>query len=225
MHNLAKKLDTTEATQLGGYVVRVGEGHGPVRDLVVRVGDGNAASEYTARRATSCLLDPALGDHVLVAVFGDGRAFVLAVLERTEEGPATASLDRDLTLRVPNGSLQLAAKDGVGVVSAGDVSIVGASLDVKAGEGRVSIEKIAVLGRQLLAEVASVKVVAGAVDSVMDRWVQKVKRAYRTVEELDQLRSKRVDYSAEKSMHLHAENTLVTATELVKFDGEHIHLG
>ena len=225
MHNLAKKLDTTEATQLGGYVVHIGEGDGPTREIVVRAGDGNAASEYTARRATSCLLDPVLGDHVLLAVFGDGRAFVLAVLERTEEGPATASLDRDLTLRVPNGSLQLAAKDGVSVVSAGGVSIVGASLDVKAGEGRVSLEKIAVLGRQLLAEVASVKVVAGAVDSVMDRWVQKVKRAYRTVEELDQLRSKRVDYSAEKSMHLHAENTLVTATELVKFDGEHIHLG
>jgi hypothetical protein len=225
MHNLAKKLDTTEATQLGGYVVHIGEGSASSREITVRAGEGSSAIEYTARRATSCLLDPMLGDHVLVAVFGDGRAFVLAVLERTEEGPATASLDRDLTLRVPNGSLHLVAKDGVGMVTTGDVSIVGATLDVKAGEGRVSLEKLAVLGRQLLAEVASVKVVAGAVDTVMDRWVQKVKRAYRTVEELDQLRSKRVDYSAEKSMHLSAENTLVTATELVKLDGEHIHLG
>lgn len=220
MQNLAKKLDTTEATQLGGYVVRIAGA-----TFVVRVGDGNAATEYEARRATSCLLDPVLGDRVLLVLFGDGSAFVLAVLERTEEGPATASMDRDLTLRVPGGSLNLVAKDGVGIVSTGDVSIVGASLDVKAGEGRVSLERLTVLGRQLLAEVTSVKLVAGAVDTVLDRWVQKVKRAYRTVEELDQVRAKRIDYSAEKTMHLDAENTLVTASELVKLDGEHIHLG
>jgi hypothetical protein len=219
MHNLAKKLDTTEASQLGGYVVKTGA------TLLVRVGDSGAATDYEARRATSCLLDPVLGDHVLLAVFGDGRAFVLAVLERTEEGPATASLDRDLTLRVPNGRLDLVAKEGVRIVSTGDVSITSAGIDMKAAEATLSIDRIAVLGRQLLAEVASVKFVAGAVDSVLDRWVQKVKRAYRTVEELDQLRARRVDYTAEKSMHLHAENALVTAGELVKLDGEHIHLG
>ena len=106
MQNLAKKLDTTEATQLGGYVVKAGP------RLVVRVGHSTSATDYEAKRATSCLLDPVLGDHVLLAVFGDGRAFVLAVLERTEEGPATASLDRDLTLRVPNGQINLVAKEG-----------------------------------------------------------------------------------------------------------------
>lgn len=220
MANPAKKLDTTEATQLGGYVVGASG-----KRLLVRVGEGPSRAEYEAKRAVSCLLDPVLGDHVLLAVFGDGSAFVLAVLERTEDGPATASLDRDLTLRVPNGQINLVAKDGVGIVSTGDVSIVGAAVDVKAAEGRLSIDRVAVLGRQLLAEVATVKLVAGAVDSVLDRWVQKVKRAYRTVEELDQVRAKRVDYTAEKSMHLHAENALVTAGELVKLDGEHIHLG
>lgn len=217
MQNLAKKLDTKEASQLAGYVVRAS---GPA--LTVRVDDG---VEYEAKRATSCLLDPVLGDHVLMAVLGDGRAFVLAVLERTEEGPATASFDRDLTLRVPNGQVNLVAKEGVGIISTGDVSIVGAAIDMKAVEGRISVERLAVLGKQLLAEAGSVKLVAGALDSVLDRWVQKVKRAYRTVEELDQLRAKRVDIAAEKSMHLHAENALVTAAELVKLDGEHIHLG
>jgi hypothetical protein len=42
---------------------------------------------------------------------------------------------------------------------------------------------------------------------------------------MDQLRAKRVDYTAEKSMHLHGENTLMTADSLVKLDGEHIHMG
>jgi hypothetical protein len=220
MQNLAKKLDTAHATQLAGYVVRASG-----KQLVVRVGERGATTEYEARRAVSCLLDPVLGDHVLLALLGDGSAFVLAVLERTEEGPATASLDRDLTLRVPGGALNLVAKDGIGIVSTGDVSITSAGVAVTAAEGTFSIDRLAVLGRQLLAEVANAKVVAGAVDTVLDRWVQKVKRAYRHVEEIDQVRAGRVDYAADKSMHLHAENALVTAEELVKFDGEHIHLG
>jgi hypothetical protein len=77
MQNLAKKLDTTEALQLGGHVVRAG---GPA--LLVRVGDGNSSIEYEAKRATSCLLDPVLGDHVLLAVFGDGRAFASSAPRR-----------------------------------------------------------------------------------------------------------------------------------------------
>jgi hypothetical protein len=79
--------------------------------------------------------------------------------------------------------------------------------------------------RHLLGEIAAVKLVAGAVDSVLDRVTQRVKRAYRIVEEMDQLRAKRVDYSAEKSLHVHAENAMVSATGVVKLDGEHIHLG
>ncbi len=217
MQNLAKKLEAArEATQLSGYVVRV---EGPT--CVVRRDDG----EYRARRATSCLLDPMLGDRVLFAIVEDGSAFVLSVLEREEESEATVSLDRDLTFRLPQGRFDVVTKEGIGLITTSETSVVSASVEVKAAEGRFSLDRLTMLGRHLLAEVASAKVVAGTIDSVVDRVSQRVKRAYRAVEEMDQLRAARVDYSAEKTMHLHAENALVSATELVKFDGEHIHLG
>lgn len=217
MQNLAKKLSpTAEAAQLSGYVVRV-EG----KTCVVRHDGG----EHHARRAVSCLVDPALGDRVLLAVLEDGDAFVLAVLEREEEGAATLSLDRDLSLRLPNGRFDVVARDGVGVVSTGDVSVVSGGVEVRAAEGRVGLDRVTMTARHLLGEIATVKLVAGAVDSVLDRMTQRVKRAYRFVEEMDQLRAKRVDYGAEKSLHVHAENTMVSATGVVKLDGEHIHLG
>lgn len=216
MQNLAKKLEPAEATQLSGYVVRV-EGGG----VVVRADRG----ELRARRAMSCLLDPALGDRVLVAVVEDGSAFVLAVLERQDDGAAAVTMDRDLAFRLPSGRFDVVAKDGVGLVSTGEVSVVAGGVEVKAVDGRLSIDRITALGRHLLAEVANVKVVAGAIDSVLDRFTQRVKRSHRIVEEMDQVRAERIDYSAEKSMHLYAENALVTAEELVKLDGENVHLG
>lgn len=217
MQSVAKKLEpAAEAAQLTGYVVRV-EG----KSCVIRREDG----EHRARRAVSCLLDPQLGDRVLFAVIEDGSAFVLAVLEREEEGAATISLDRDLALRLPGGRFDVVTREGVGLTSTGDVSVVSAGVEVRAAEGRVGVENLTVLAKTLLAEVASAKVVAGAIDSVLDRVTQKVKRVYRTVEELDQLRAKRVDYRAEKAMHLSAEDALVTAKGVVKLDGEHIHLG
>lgn len=216
MQNLAKKLDTAETTQLSGYVVRV-EGRG----VVIRYEGG----ERRAAQAVSCMIDPVLGDRVLFVALADGSAFVLAVLEREEEGAATVSMDRDLTFRVPNGRFDVVTKEGVGLVSTGSVSIITPELDVKAVDGRFSIERLTTLSRHVLAEVVNAKIVAGAIDSVVDRVSARIKRAYRTVEELDQLRAGRIDHSAEKSMHLSAEDALVTATELVKFDGEHIHLG
>src|SRR4051812_2990278 len=108
MQNLAKKLDTAETTQLSGYVVRV-EG----RAFAIRYEGG----ECRAAQAVSCLIDPVLGDRVLFVALADGSAFVLAVLEREEEGAATVSMDRDLTFRVPNGRFDVVTKEGVGLVS------------------------------------------------------------------------------------------------------------
>ena len=52
-----------------------------------------------------------------------------------------------------------------------------------------------------------------------------VGRVRRTVEELDHVRAEQIDYAAKKTMSLHGDNAIVTANELVKVDGEQIHVG
>ena len=217
MRNLATKQRPSDlATELAGEVLRV-EG------AVFSVRADGAVHE--ARRAASCLLEPVVGDRVLLAAIGDGSSYVLAVLERAEGQPATLSVEGDCALRLPNGRLSVTTAKGVGVVSAGDISMVAPAVDVKAAEGTFGLGRLTVVGKELLAEIASAKTTVGALDVVAERVMQQVKRAYRFVEEIDQLRAKRVDYTAEKSMRLHGENTLMTADGLVKLDGEHIHMG
>ncbi|MDI1446403.1 DUF3540 domain-containing protein [Polyangium sp. 6x1] len=217
MRNLATKQKPSDlATQLAGQVLRV---EGAV--LFVRA-DG---AVHEARRAASCLLEPVTGDRVLLATIADGSSYVLAVLERAEGTPATLSVEGDCAIRLPNGQLSVATAKGVEFVSAGDISMTSPAVEVKAVEGRFGLGRLTVVGKELFAEIATAKTTLGALDIVAERVMQKVQRAYRFVEEMDQLRAKRVDYTAEKSMHLHGENTLMTADSLVKFDGEHIHMG
>src|ERR1700678_3988910 len=123
MQNLAKKMDRDAAEQRAGYVVRA---EGPA--LLVRV-DGK---DRTAQRALSCLVDPVQGDRVLLALLGDGATFVLAVLERTEAAGVTASLPGDLSLRLSGGKLEVVSRDGVGVISPGEVSIASGSFELGA---------------------------------------------------------------------------------------------
>jgi hypothetical protein len=215
MDNLARNLHGGGAVQEVGSVLSGAEG-----ELSVRTDSG----DYRARRAHSCLVDPVAGDFVLVATLGDGRCFVLAVLEREAPG-VTLAIDGDLDVQLRSGSFKVAAQQGVSIASADDVSVVSGRIDVNAVEGSVVVQRATFLGRYFKSEIEKVKSFAGTVDAVMDRFSQKVKRSYRTVEEVEQLRAHRIDHRAETLMNLRGKNTLMTAENLVKVDGEQIHLG
>lgn len=215
--NLATKQRPSDlAVELAGYVLRAQDGFFFVE------AEGEV---HKARRAASCLLEPMPGDRVLIATIADGSAYLLAVLERAEGAPATLSVEGDCTLKVPTGKLSVTTAEGVGFVSAGEISMTSPSVAVTAAEGSFGLGRMTVVGKELFAEIAAAKTTFGALDVVAERVMQKVQRAYRFVEELDQLRAKRVDYTAEKSMRLHGENTVMTADGLCKVDGEHIHMG
>jgi hypothetical protein len=216
MNNLAKKIDPSRVFQEGGAVLRL---EGPC--VVVETTSG----KYRARRAVSCLVAPEPGDRVLVAALEDGTVYVLAILER-EEGQATAiSVDGDLTVQLPNGRFSVAAQEGVNLISGKDVAIVTGGLEVNAVRGSFAVEHLSFLGTFLQANIEKAKLVAGSLDSSLERLSQRVKRSYRFVEEIDQVRADQIDYAAKKSLSLHARNAMVTAEELVKLDGEQIHVG
>ncbi len=60
---------------------------------------------------------------------------------------------------------------------------------------------------------------------MIGHFTQTVRSAMRTVEDVDVVRAKRIDYRAEQTMSLHGEAAVVTAREVVKVDGSQIQLG
>lgn len=180
---------------------------------------------WRAVRALSCLVEPILGDLVLVALDDDGRGHVLAVLERTQGAPVELSLEGDVRLRSRAGRVQLTAAEGIDLVTGGAAQVVAARLDVTAGEGSFAVRAASFAGDLLVAKIDRIKTTARAIDQVVERFTQRAKTVYRTVEELERLRAKNVDQVASGTMKVHAREAVVTADGLVKMDGEQIHLG
>jgi hypothetical protein len=183
------------------------------------------AGVLAARRALSCLVEPEPGDSVLIAGDLGRQVFVLAVLERPEASPLRIAVDQDLAIGVRNGRFSIAAAEGVDMVSAKDMTVTASDLSVRAASARLFLDQLSYLGRSVLAQAEKIKLVGGLFDAVMDRISHKVKRCYRTVEEIDHLRGGQIDYRADNNMNLRGRNALVTADALVKIDGDQIHLG
>ena len=217
MNALIKKLETKdEVFQDVGTVDEI-EGD----TFVVR----NSAGQFRAKQAVSCLVEPEPNDEVLFAGRRSGGLYILGVLERPEGTVTRLCVPGDLTIQLREGKLVFAASEGVDIMTSKDISMTSTSFTLRALQGEVFFDRLAYLGKKAIAEVESVKTAVTYFDSVLERFTQRVKRSYRTVAEIDQVRSKQIDYSAKQNMRLRGKNALVNADALVKIDGEQIHLG
>ncbi len=196
---VAEKLNPDTAA-LGAGVVERCEGS----TAVVR----SQGRLHRALRAPSCILAPEPGDRVLVAHTGEGRAFVLAVLERDEDAPHRWTADGAVSIESPD-----------------QVSISSASVSVKSRFARLAIGAVHLVGKEVLAEVAKSKIVAQSIEQVANVVQQTASRLSRVVTEIEHVRAGTVDMAASKSLMIHAENAMVTAKALVKMDGEAVQLG
>ncbi|MFO0758395.1 MAG: DUF3540 domain-containing protein [Byssovorax sp.] len=216
----ARRIEPSAVYQETALVERVE--HGEQRCCVLRAG----SIEYRAARAVSCLVAPRPGDKVLAAVEENGAAFVLAVLERAVEGETIAiEAEGDLSLRSRDGRVTVGGAAGVDLVSGGDVTVAAEEVRLRAAAATLVIDSMHLLGKAARAEIAKIAVVATSAESVIDRLTQRVKRAYRFVEEREQVRAGALDMAAEKAVTVTAENAVITTKELVKIDGGQIQLG
>jgi len=190
--------------------------------LVVRT----RADLVTAERAVSCLVEPDVGDRVLLARDDEGATFVLAVLRRnTPDATTRLSLEGDVALTVESGSLEVSARDGVTIASPGEVALVAGELRAAASRARTALGELVHVGASVLGQVDTVKLVGQALDVVVERSIARAKRAFRFVEESETVRAGELDHRAEGLASLRGAHALVTAEKLVKIDGGQIHVG
>jgi ethanolamine utilization microcompartment shell protein EutS len=216
MQNVAKKLSRSAVFQERAVVASI-DGEQMLVD--------SEGGRYRAARAVSCLVEPVPGDLVLVAAGEDGTSHVLAVLERPGGEAAVLAASGDLVLKAPHGKVQITGQAGIDLVTPGEANVVASALSVHAARGSFAVDAIGVVGGVLRGDFESVKLVAKKVDQVLERFSQRVKASYRTIEELDRVRAKNVDHVAQGTMKVHARETVMTADGLVKVDGEQIHIG
>jgi ethanolamine utilization microcompartment shell protein EutS len=210
------KPSDREDVSLGTGVVIAASG----AEITVRVGD----AELCAARAASCLLEPFAGDLVLLAM-PEGGCYVLAILRREEGAPSRIAAEGDLELSAPKGKVVVAAGEGIDLLTPKEASVIADRLSLRAADVTAVLDRLSYLGSAVRAELGKLRVAASKIDGFFERTLQRVKRSYRFVEEIDQVRAKQIDMTAEGSVRVHAESVVVTADGLCKIDGEQIHLG
>lgn len=216
-----QRLSTRGASDNGarievGVALRI---EGP--SVVVRIDDG----ELYARRAVSCLVEPQGGDAVLVTTSATGSSYVLAVLEREEGQPTVLRVEDDLAIVTPTGRVTVTAAEGIHFVTPGKVETTASEISMRAKATTWAGEILTLAGAVADVNFSSARSVVDKLETVADRWVQRMNRVYRQVAELDSLKANTIDIAATETMNLRAKNAVVSAESLVKVDGDQIHLG
>jgi len=216
MSNPAQEAFTAEDVSLSyGTVTSAGE------SLLIRCEFG----QRRARRAASCIVEPAMADRVLIASDSSGENYVLAVLVRRSCAPTRLSVDGDLSLEARSGKIGLVARDGVEIGTSGSIGVVSNSLDIHSATGNVSIGQLSFFGSFLQAKIESLRLVAGALQSVVEVIHQQAKRVFRRIDEIEQTKAGQLDCQADGGISMHGKYLLITAAQVVKVDGEQIQLG
>jgi hypothetical protein len=174
--------------------------------------------ELRARPAASCLLVPHAGDRVWLAGDLEQGIYVTAILERGD--PASQQrvcLPPNSTIEVRQGALTLRA-DTLRLAA-------GQQLSVQADAAALCVQKLTGVGREAVWSFGRIKVISELLESFAERLVQFSRWSQRTVDGMDQVRSRQIDYRADETLQLQAENLVANAANLVKLDGEQIHLG
>lgn len=189
----------TRATTLAGEVVQV-DGCTIVLSL--------AGRQAAARRAASCLLEPAPGDAVLAADVG-GRIYVLAVLDRPGGGEAVLSVAGAIAATLAQDSLALRCGE----------------LTVDVGKATLRSRAAQVASRTLSAVAERLDVVARTLRRTADHEFSHAKAATRTVEGPEAVTAGELLLEARTALAQRGGIVLIDAREDVRVNGERITMG
>jgi hypothetical protein len=178
-----------------------------------------------AERAVSCLVTPRIGDRVLLASVGAHEHYLLAVLRRPDDDSIELAARGDVKVVLPSGRFDVCAERGVGLSSPREVSLVGKEIELQGVIGRFAVERLSLLGSQLDARFGALRAVASDVDAVFERVVQRLKHGYRFVEKTDRLDAENIELNASATTSVRTRDAVMLAEDLIKLDGEQIHVG
>jgi hypothetical protein len=159
-------------------------------------------------RAASCLLQPSVGDTVLVAGPRRDQAYLIAVITQADPAQARLAVDGVLTLQAGT-RLELAAP----------------ALDLQARKAQLEVGEMDYRGGEVRITTLIARFVGRTCETVLDRLSVLTRSSFRLTEQVEQVRAGQIDYQAEETLRLHAKNTLVSSKGLVKVDAEQIHMG
>jgi len=218
MQELAEKIECSQPIMEYGRVQEVGDNF-----FSVLTSYGDVISE----RAVSCLVQPKVGDTVLLFMDMSGNVFILSVLKReiSENRQTDIVFEGPVNVQVKNGDLSLKSDIGMTIAAGEELSFASQKISVDADEGAAKISRLVFLGAFLDSQIKKVKHVADTVDTVYRRLTERLINAVRFVKEDEEVQTGSTRYLVEDTLTMHSKNAVYMAEEIVTINAEQVHLG
>lgn len=178
---------------------------------------------WICQRAASCLLLPQINDTVLISGPNIEQVYLIAVI--TQANPNSSQMHFSGALALHAKQLTLQSQETLSLRSQDALLMQSEQLQLASDKAQCVVNEMDYVGQQVRSQVGVVRLLAKVYESIVDRLSFMSKSSYKVTETVDHTRAGTVDMQAEQSARLHAKYTMVTAKDLVKVDGKHIHMG
>jgi hypothetical protein len=169
------------------------------------------------KKAVSCLVRPEPGDQVLLAYDEAGGCRILAVLDRADpEQPTNLAVQGDVRLTAENGRLTLASSERIELASQ--------EFSLHAERGQVTTQELTVTSGVLESRLGTMRTAAKLCEQTFKELRQRLGACMRFVSGHEEVQTGSTRHLVEQTLTVQCKNSIHTAEETVKIDGETIHL-
>ena len=177
------------------------------------------------KRAPSCLVEPQLGDLVLICDCGENQVgYITAVLQSAKEDQAAVKLPGGVTLNSSLNGLDIEARQ-IALNGQQSISLVAPHLEMNAAAATVRVSHWKSWSESVESHVVRASLVATSLTSHIGTAISRIKSSWRKVEGLDESQAGRSRFLVDGQHKVEAEHVTVKAQGYVRIDGKKIDLG
>lgn len=202
------------------------------------IDDDAAPQDLRAQLAPSCLLQPEIGDVVLLCLAPEMpstavrngthalpcRQHILAVLSRVDAAQSSVMLPGGVRFATQAGSLRVEGHE-IELAASAALKARTPQLTIEAVRGDLRFGHANASAGSITACIGELQLFARKLATQVDRLLLKARNSFRTVAELDDLHAGRTRWEVDGHAQLHARQTTLLAEGVVKIDGQRIDLG
>ena len=177
------------------------------------------------KRAASCLIEPQLGDSVLIFDAGlENVSFITAVLVSSKEATSKICLPGGASLETNDQQLTINAEN-ISINGNASVSLNAALIDVNAIAGTIKVSHWQSWSESIESHAVRANFAVKTLITHVNQAISRVRNSLRKVDELDETQAGRVRVSVEGHHQINAEHVTAQARGFVRIDGRKIDLG
>ena len=189
-------------------------------DVVVNL----AGKDVVAKVSFSCLVQPIVGDSVLIAGSESEGFFILSILERSESQAMSLVFPENAVMKSLNGSIIMSAKDTIATQS--DKAVIKSNEVIHdSSKAFVNYDDLNANSEEAVVNVKKLSLMSDLVTTMARNVINKFKTYVRKTEESDAVNCGQMQRDVKGIYSMNSKYTVMLSKKDTKIDGQHIHMG